>query len=183
MNTPKVIFIVPYRDRETQKANFEIKMKQLLSNIDKDKYKILFIHQCDQRAFNRGALKNIGFISVKNDYPETYKSITLCFNDIDTYPTTSGLIDDYSTVSGTVKHFYGYTFTLGGVVSINAFDFEKINEFPNYWAWGYEDNMLNNRAVEANLFIDRSVFYTIADNLEQYWITTRLELIHNYNTE
>jgi N-terminal domain of galactosyltransferase/N-terminal region of glycosyl transferase group 7 len=163
MNTPKIVFIVPYRDRETQKVDFELKMKHLLCNTDKDTYNILFIHQCDRRAFNRGALKNIGFLSVKNDYPETYKNITLCFNDIDTYPTTEGLISDYSTISGTVKHFYGYTFTLGGIVSINAFDFEKINGFPNYWAWGYEDNMLYNRAVEANLFIDRSVFYTIMD--------------------
>jgi hypothetical protein len=51
-------------------------------------------------------LKNIVFSSVKNDYPETYRGITLCFNDIDTYPTIPGLITDYSTVPGQVKHFY-----------------------------------------------------------------------------
>lgn len=162
-NTPKVVFIIPYRDREEQKNEFTKKMNFLLSDIDKRTYEILFIHQCDQRIFNRGALKNIGFLSVKNDYPETYKDITLCFNDIDTYPTTLGLISDYSTVSGKVKHFYGYRFTLGGIVSINAYDFEKINGFPNYWAWGYEDNMLNNRVLEADLIIDRSIFYSISD--------------------
>jgi N-terminal region of glycosyl transferase group 7 len=82
-NTPKVIFIVPYRDRETQKINFINKMKHLLDDIDRRTYDILFIHQCDNRDFNRGALKNIGFLSIKNDYPDSYKNITLCFNDID----------------------------------------------------------------------------------------------------
>jgi hypothetical protein len=163
VNTPKVVFIVPYRDREEQKVEFIKKMKVLLKDVNKQTYNILFIHQCDKRGFNRGALKNIGFLSVKNDYPETYKDITLCFNDIDTYPTTPGLIPDYSTTPGQVKHFYGYKFTLGGIVSINAYDFEKINGFPNYWTWGYEDNMLNNRVLEANIIIDRSIFYSISD--------------------
>ena len=162
--TPKVVFIIPYRDREEQKKNFIEKMSKLLEHIDKNSYKILFINQCDTRDFNRGALKNIGFLAVKNDYPTTYHNITLCFNDVDTYPSTKGLINDYSTVRGVVKHFYGYTFTLGGIVSINAHDFEKINGFPNYWAWGFEDNMLHNRVFDAsNLTIDRSVFFPIDD--------------------
>lgn len=164
-HTPNIVFIIPYRDREEQQKNFCEKMNTLLEHVNKNSYKILFIHQCDKRDFNRGALKNIGFLAVKNDYPETYRNITLCFNDIDTYPSRKGLITDYSTVRGVVKHFYGYTFTLGGIVSINAYDFEQINGFPNYWAWGFEDNMLHNRVVLSdNLTIDRSVFFSI-DNL------------------
>lgn len=163
-NTPKIVFIIPYRDREQQKHNFIEKMSQLLNNIDKSTYKFLFIHQCDKRDFNREALKNIGFLAVKNDYPDTYQNITLCFNDIDTYPSSQGLITDYSTTQGVVKHFYGYTFTLGGIVSINALDFEMINGYPNYWAWGFEDNMLYNRVyLSKNLTIDRTVFYPITD--------------------
>lgn len=168
-HTPNIVFIIPYRDREEQQKNFCEKMKVLLENVDKSTYKILFIHQCDKRDFNRGALKNIGFLAIKNDYPETYKNITLCFNDIDTYPSKKDLIPDYSTIRGVVKHFYGYTFTLGGIVSINAYDFEQINGFPNYWAWGFEDNMLYNRVIlSSNLTIDRSVFYAIDDlNISQ----------------
>lgn len=163
-NTPKVVFIVPYRDREEQKKNFLEKMTKLLEDIDKSTYKILFIHQCDKRDFNRGALKNIGFLAIKNDYPDTYHKITLCFNDIDTFPSSKGLINDYSTTQGVVKHFYGYTFALGGIVSINALDFESVNGYPNYWAWGFEDNMLQNRVfLSDNLKIDRSIFYTISD--------------------
>ncbi len=121
-------------------------------------YKLLFVHQCDQRMFNRGALKNIGFYFVKQSYPNTYKSITLVFNDIDCLPCRKGLLD-YSVIPGEVKHFYGYTFTLGGIVSIKAGDFERIGGFPNFWGWGYEDNMLQKRVIAAGLTINRNQFY------------------------
>jgi N-terminal region of glycosyl transferase group 7/N-terminal domain of galactosyltransferase len=163
MADPKFVFIIPYRDREIQKNNFIDKMKELLIDIDPSDYNFFFIHQCDSRIFNRGALKNIGFIMLKNAYPYTYKNITLCFNDVDTIPSCKGLITDYCTIEGVIKHFYGYQFTLGGIVSINAHDFEKINGFPNYWAWGFEDNMLYNRAISAGIYVDRSVFYKIDD--------------------
>jgi hypothetical protein len=48
-------------------------------------------------------------------------------------------------------------------VSINAHDFESLNGFPNFWAWGFEDNLLQIRAETANIHIDRSVFYNIHD--------------------
>jgi hypothetical protein len=69
----------------------------------------------------------------------------------------------YKTQKGIIKHFYGFEHTLGGVVSINASDFEKINGFPNFWAWGYEDNLLQKRAKQNGLIIDRSKFYNILD--------------------
>lgn len=163
MTVPKIVFIIPYRDRESQKENFIRKMNDYLIDIDPSCYKFFFIHQCDTRTFNRGALKNIGFIVLKNLYPLCYKHITLCFNDVDTVPMIKGLITDYSTTESVIKHFYGFEFTLGGIVSINADDFEKINGFPNYWAWGYEDNMLYNRSILAGITIDRSVFFKIDD--------------------
>ncbi len=114
----------------------------------------------DNRKFNRGAMKNIGFLYVRENYPETYKEITLVFNDVDTMPKQKKDID-YETMKGVVKHFYGFTFTLGGIVSINAGDFEMIHGFPNFWAWGYEDNLLQKRVIAKSLTIDRSVFYDI----------------------
>jgi hypothetical protein len=107
-------------------------------------------------------MKNIGFITVKNMYPENYRDITLIFNDIDTMPYTKGFLN-YDTTHGIVKHFYGYTFVLGGIVSMKAADFERVNGFPNFWAWGYEDNLLNQRVNEAGITIDRSQFYPILD--------------------
>jgi hypothetical protein len=77
-------------------------------------------------------------------------------------PYTKTLLN-YNTTTGIVKHFYGYTFTLGGIVSITGADFERVNGFPNYWAWGYEDNAFNNRIKVAGINIDRNQFYTILD--------------------
>ena len=159
---PKIIFIVPYRDREEQLRFFEFQMKTILEDYQPGETFILYSHQADQRSFNRGAMKNIGFLYVKSRFPNDYQNITLVFNDVDTMPYTKGFIN-YETTLGKVKHFYGYTFTLGGIVSIKAADFEKTNGFPNYWAWGYEDNAFQRRVEQTGLQIDRSQFYPILD--------------------
>jgi hypothetical protein len=125
-------------------------------------YEIFYIHQCDNRDFNRGAMKNIGFIMIRSKYPLDYKNITLVFNDIDIMPLTKNFFD-YETQHNKIKHFYGFEFTLGGIVSIKGADFERINGFPNFWTWGYEDNLLQRRALLANINIDRSNFYPIYD--------------------
>jgi hypothetical protein len=125
-------------------------------------YKIFYIHQTDTREFNRGAMKNIGFLYIKNKYPNTYQNITIVFNDVDTMPFTKNFLN-YETTIGVVKHFYGYTFTLGGIVSIKASDFERINGFPNLWSWGFEDNDLQRRVLDANITIDRSQYFPIMD--------------------
>lgn len=161
---PKMIFIIPYRNRQEEQINFIFQMNKLLDCVNKTEYSFYFIHQCDDRDFCRGALKNIGFLMVKNKYPYCYKNITLIFNDIDTFPKDKNIIYDYSTVPGIIKHFYGYSFALGGIVSTTCGDFESINGFPNYWSWGFEDNLLNQRALKANLIIDRSVFYKANDS-------------------
>ena len=107
-------------------------------------------------------MKNIGFLYVKNIYPNDYKNITLVFNDVDTMPYTKNFFN-YDTNIGTVKHFYGFKYCLGGIVSIKAGDFERINGFPNFWAWGYEDNLLQKRVLNNGIFIDRSNFYPLMD--------------------
>lgn len=160
--SPKIIFIVPYRNREADKKYFENYIKYLLEDMDPLSYEIYYSHQNDMRAFNRGAVKNIGFIAMRDKYPNSYKSITFVFNDIDTLPIRKNMID-YITTHGRVKHFYGFNFALGGIFSITGQDFEKINGFPNFWGWGFEDNVLNNRCIENNINIDRSNFYKIFD--------------------
>jgi hypothetical protein len=159
---PKIIFIVPYRNREHHLQSFKTHMKYILEDYAPADYSIYIIHQTDQRVFNRGAIKNIGFLTVKNKYPNDYKNITLVFNDVDTIPVTKNLFH-YDTTIGVVKHFYGFTYTLGGIVSIKACDFERVNGFPNFWAWGYEDNMFQNRIMKAGITIDRSIFYKYGD--------------------
>ena len=159
---PKIIFIVPYRNREEHLNYFKTHMKMILEDLPVDYYSIYYIHQHDQRIFNRGAMKNIGFLMVKNKYPNDYHNITLVFNDVDSIPIHKNSLT-YETTRGIVKHFYGFMHTLGGIVSMNALDFERINGFPNFWAWGYEDNMLQQRVTNAGYKIDRSTFFKIGD--------------------
>jgi hypothetical protein len=159
---PKIVFIVPYRNRYQHKYFFLNYLKNIMDeSILKDDYEVYFSHQCDARSFNRGATKNIGFLAIKNKYPNNYKNITFVFNDIDTIPFAS--IFDYETVSGIVKHFYGFNYALGGIVALNGYDFERINGFPNFWGWGMEDNVLQKRCEKIGLKIDRSQFFPIGN--------------------
>ena len=160
---PKVIFIVPYRDRQTEREFFLKHMAYVMEDYDPSYYKIWFIHQKDTRTFNRGAIKNIGFLYAKTRYPDDYASITLVMNDIDTMPKKKNLLQ-FETTVGTIRHFYGFDYALGGIVSITGKDFETINGFPNFWAWGYEDNALQMRAKKNNIQIDRSQFYAFNFN-------------------
>lgn len=154
---PKKIFVVPYRNRPQHKYFFCKYMSFILE--DKDDYEILFAHQHDTRTFNRGAMKNIGFIAARNKYPDYYRDITFIFNDVDTIPFHK--IFDYETEHGVVKHYYGFNHALGGIVVMKGADFERINGFPCFWGWGMEDNVLQKRCEQAGLAIDRSVFYPI----------------------
>ena len=151
---PEIVFIVPYRDRAPQKKVFECVMPTILED---EKYKIFFVHQHDSRPFNRGAMKNLGFLYIKTQYPQNYKNITIVFHDIDFIPYYKNQFN-YKTKPGIVKHFFGYKWTLGGIVSINAGDFENINGFPNIWTWGLEDNVLQKRCKNAGLIPDRTTF-------------------------
>jgi len=154
---PKRVFIVPYRNRIQHKFFFSKYMSFILE--EKDDYEIYFSHQCDARTFNRGAMKNIGFIAIKNKYPDHYKDITFIFNDVDTIPFHK--IFDYETTQGVVKHYYGYKYALGGIVIMKGVDFETTNGYPCFWGWGMEDNVLQKRCDTVGLKVDRSVFYNI----------------------
>ena len=155
---PKRVFIVPYKNRIQHKYFFSIYMTQVILQ-DQSDYEIYFSHQTDARPFNRGGVKNIGFMAIKQKYPNDYKDITFIFNDIDTVPFTN--IFTYETTPSIVKHYYGFTYALGGIVVIKGRDFEKLNGYPCYWGWGNEDNLLNNRCLTHGLTIDRSEFLPI----------------------
>ena len=177
---PKIVFIIPYRDRVEQKFVFEKYMKYIMEDYKKSDFRIFFVEQKDSRDFNRGALKNIGFLAMKKKYPSDYKKISFVFNDIDTFPYKKGLLD-YRTQRGYVKHFFGFENTLGGIFSIIGEDFEKVGGFPNFWTWGYEDNVIQNKILKnGTLIIDRSNFYPIFDHKIVH-MTDSLKRIINLN--
>ena len=157
---PKIVFIVPYRDREHHLKFFSVYMKHVLSDYDPSTYEIYIVHQKDGRPFNRGGMKNIGFLAVKEKYPNEYQDMTFVFNDVDTVPYDKGVIQ-YETRAGIVKHFYGVKFALGGIFSIKGGDFERTNGFPNFWAWGGEDNYIQYRVLQCGLKIDRRGFFPL----------------------
>lgn len=157
---PQVIFVVPYRNRPQHKFFFSNYVTSILKGSEiESSYEIYFSHQCDVRAFNRGATKNIGFLAVKQKYPNDYQNMTFVFNDIDTIPFSN--IFDYRTTPGIVKHFYGFQYALGGIVAMTGKDFELVNGYPNFWGWGMEDNVLQKRCESAGLVVNRSQFYPI----------------------
>lgn len=159
-----IFFIVPYRDREQQKLFYDRHMKRdILEGLVEGKdYEIMFIHQCDNRPFNRGGMKNIGFLICKERYPNDYKNSTFVFNDVDCMPFNKDYLN-YETCRGKVKHFYGVKDTLGGIVSINGDDYERTNGFANFWTWGLEDNVMLNRVKNTRLTVDRSNFHNLFD--------------------
>ena len=166
--TPKFIFIIPYRNREQHRIFFSTYIQKIMEDIPKDEWAYYFVHQTDNRPFNRGAMKNIGFLAIKYRYPNDYKNIIMIFNDIDTLPYDKNILD-FNTTNGTIKHYYGFKFALGGIFSITGEDFEKTSGFPNFWAWGGEDNLINSRALRVGLKIDRSVFFSLGDmNILQF---------------
>lgn len=159
---PKTIFIIPYRSREKQMKYFiqyfETRVRNQSGMEDAEYF---FIHQNDKRPFNRGAMKNIGFIIFSEKY-SNWRDITFVFHDIDQYPK-SDVVFPYKTTHGVVSHYYGFVNTLGGAFAIKGSDFYKTKGYCNFWSWGYEDNVLRNRVLSHKMTIDRSIFYKVDD--------------------
>ena len=153
------IFIVPYRNREGQLNVFLNHMKYLLEDISQNEYRIYIVHQADTRPFNRGALRNIGFLEGKKEFPDTYREIDFVFHDLDNLIGEKNLVE-FTTKNNEVNHIYGNykVGNLGGIFVMKGADYEKSGGYPNFWGWGWEDDLLTHRCREANLTVICNTF-------------------------
>ena len=159
---PLTIFLVPYRDRQQDKKLFDIYFKKITQN-KYSKYNkaiLYYVNQSDNRPFNRGAIKNIG-AHICNKLYKNYDT-TLVFHDIDNLLIFPELYS-FTTSKNIIKHYYGSTNSLGGIFVIKLSDFLYLKGFCNNWGWGYEDNVLYNKALEHHLMIDRTEFIDMAN--------------------
>lgn len=150
--------IVPYRDNQFQNRSGQL--KQFLAYFAKEypKGNVYIIEQSeDGKKFNRGKLLNVGFNLAKKDGHDLF-----IFHDVDLIPNAKML--EYYTLNcdGVIhqgfqwKDKYSFEHFLGGVTSMNAKSFEKVNGYPNdRWGWGSEDDSLMNRVMEVGLPVIR----------------------------
>ena len=148
----KYNFIIPYRNRKEHLDELIRRYSDVLKNKDIDA-KFFIIHQMNPREFNRGAMKNIGFLEVSKTRPDGL----FIFHDVDVFPVSWELIK-YETKRGYFRRpiYNGFEGNLGLICSCWKEDFEKTNGFPNYWGWGVEDATLYERALKNGIIIDET---------------------------
>ena len=152
INDKKLCVVVPFRDRY---AHLEPFLDSIIPMLESQgiKYEIVIVEQTFTKQFNRGMVKNIGYLEVDADY--------YCFHDIDMLPETS----DYSYMefpthlAVEVEQFgwkLVYDAFFGGVVLFTKQDFLLIQGYCNeYWGWGAEDDDLRLRCDKKNLKLMR----------------------------
>lgn len=170
---------MPYRDRIEHLAQFvpHTVLYFARDKIDKAaRYKITLVEQHGTGPFNRGYLRNVGFLLTSEyDY--------FCFHDIDYLPiwadyryveTPTRLIwfgaEKKRIVPDRPEGFtHDYNTHFGGVVMFNKRDFQRVNGYSNrYWGWGYEDSDLRKRCEAENLPIDyRDGTYRALDHVNE----------------
>ena len=137
---------VPYRNREAHLHEFVPKVGKYLKDQGID-FQMYFVHQVDDKLFNRGATKNI---AAKHAFEEGCDYIV--WHDIDMIPEEGGGCD-YSYPENAPRHIatqisqmdyeLKYHEYFGGAVLFTKEQVEATNGYSNgYWDWGMEDDDL-----------------------------------------
>jgi hypothetical protein len=151
-NKKKLCVVVPFRDRYAHLQPFLDAIVPALNKKEID-FKIVIVEQTFTKQFNRGMMKNIGYLYQDADY--------YCFHDIDMLPIESDYsYCEYPThLAEKVEQFnwqLPYPDFFGGVVMFTKEDFETIQGYSNdYWGWGAEDDDLRVRATRKELKLQR----------------------------
>jgi hypothetical protein len=151
--------IVPYRDRAEHLRDFLPHICEYLDDSDIS-YNIVIAEQAEGLPFNRGAMKNAGFLlGGASDYT--------CFHDVDYLPLNA----DYSWTDNpaclvfvgavgrpikisdsTLRLQLNNASFFGGVVLIPDAIFRQIDGYSNdYWGWGFEDTDIARRFETAKI--------------------------------
>jgi hypothetical protein len=148
----KYNFIIPYRNRKEHLDEFIKRFTEMLKDKDIDA-QFYIIHQINSSEFNRGAMKNIGFLEVCKNRPDGL----FIFHDVDTYPVYWGSIQ-YEAKKGEFRRpvMNSSPENLGLICSCWKEEFEKTNGFANYWGWGSEDGALYYRAKKLGILINEN---------------------------
>jgi hypothetical protein len=162
----KYNFIIPYRNRKEHLDEFIKRFTDMLKDKDIDA-QFYIIHQMNPKEFNRGALKNIGFMEVCKTRPDGL----FIFHDVDTYPTYWGSIN-YEAKPGEFRRpvVNMGDDNLGLICSCWKDEFERTNGFANYWGWGSEDTVLYYRAKRLGININQT---NIINRLDTKYVINR----------
>jgi len=158
--------VVPYRDRAAHLREFVPRVGEYLARrapaVD---YRVTIVEQEAGLPFNRGALKNAGFLLGEGGSDYT------CFHDVDYLPLDA----DYSPVDvPTPILWYGaearpvapgksdrtvttnLESSMGGVLLMPNAVMRQIDGYSNdYWGWGYEDFDFSARIRARRIPTDR----------------------------
>lgn len=156
---------VPYRNRETHLKEFAPRVHNFLTERGIE-HKIYFAHQCDDKLFNRGKMKNI---AAKHAFDDGCDYIV--WHDIDMVPEDDSC--DYTFNPENPKHLavrisqsdynLKYEEYFGGAVLFTKEQVESTNGYSNdYWDWGMEDDDLFWRCV-------------LTGNAEQHYLNTEFK--------
>ena len=146
------IILIPYRNRE-EHLDYFIKNSVPLLKKHLDNLKVIVVEQVNDKLFNRGMLLNIGF----DIYKDTDSNFII--HDVDINPMEECIEKFYTQpVNNNIISIYSDSRTLGGIIKFKKNEFIKMNGFPNnFWGWGVEDRVLQNRAIFNNIEIIRNI--------------------------
>ena len=141
---------VPYRNREEHMNIFVPHVSKFLEDRGIE-HTIYLAHQCDEKLFNRGLMKNI---AAKHAFDDGCDYIV--WHDIDMVPEDESC--DYSFPKDNPQHIavrisqsdyqLKYEEYFGGAVIFSKEQVERTNGYSNdYWDWGMEDDDLFWRCV------------------------------------
>ena len=153
---------VPYRNREEHMKVFVPHVSNFLDKMGIE-HTIYLAHQCDEKLFNRGLMKNI---AAKYAFDDGCDYIV--WHDIDMVPEDESC--DYSYNPDSPKHLavrisqsdYGlkYQEYFGGAVLFTKEQVMATNGYSNdYWDWGMEDDDLFWRCVQEGLVDKKNLEY------------------------